>query len=546
MKKILLSISVMLFVATGCFSVYGKTTSLSDISKVSIKFNQPGAAYLSGERGGVFLKLKDTTLKNVAGTIEILDFEGNNSVGKRSFVLKSAKDSLYYPFVLDELGYYYIRVGLPDASNNKMSYVEEGFGVIPDVALKAQDWDSPFGVSAHYQRYKDWRIADIQRKLGIAWTRDEAEWKNTANEGYTIDPYLDYLESHNLCWLPLFDYVNANNGVQGEDGVWRWNDDIATLTKYVRAHKGRLHVYESQNEPNNFGGWTQRWPDPENQPFQPRAWGKQFTDLLKQMHDSINAVDSTIKFMWPGEELWIEHFAGKWGAAPYIDITVIHPYLHTPHIYPESETFAQGKYDEHFKFLEKLGVPTEMWVTEIGWSTFDKPETPNRNYLPVNEYEQAAYLVRSCLTHLYRGASKFFWYEMVEEPFGDENPESHFGLVRYNDMLTVKPVAVAYANMVDNYRHVSPVGEYKGTEGTFGFAYHDADNRPQLVVWRYSDSGIENIPLKYTKEITLTDIFGRSSKIAVKDGVAKIELDIAPLTIRGIDQRDFEGLYLSK
>lgn len=42
----------------------------------------------------------------------------------------------------------------------------------------------------------------------------------------------------------------------------------------------------------------------------------------------------------------------------------------------------------------------------------------------MTEYEQAAYLVRTYLSHLYYGAKKVFWYEMADEPFGPNNPES--------------------------------------------------------------------------------------------------------------------------
>ena len=35
-----------------------------------------------------------------------------------------------------------------------------------------------------------------------------------------------------------------------------------------------------------------------------------------------------------------------------------------------------------------MKVPTEMWVTEVGWTTYKNNGGPNR-YIPVTEYEQA-------------------------------------------------------------------------------------------------------------------------------------------------------------
>lgn len=182
--------------------------------------------------------------------------------------------------------------------------------------------------------------------------------------------------------------------------------------------KGHFAVFESQNEPNNFGGWSKRWPHPQGQQWRPQGWGKPFTDLIKQMCDSIRSVDPSIKLMWPGEDEWIEYFVHERGAAPYIDITAIHPYVNDK-IYPETEKFASGFYDEHQRGLKKMKVPTEMWVTEVGWTTYKNNGEPNR-YIPVTEYEQAAYLVRTYLSHLYYGAKKVFWYEMADEPFWSE------------------------------------------------------------------------------------------------------------------------------
>jgi len=509
---------------------------------VKIIFGQPGAVYNPGEKIDATIIAGGDTAGPLDITVEVLDFEKGNGKKLATFSLgKGEKKSV--SFRASDLGYFYMRASAPGGG---AQYMEKGFGVIPNVTLQEQDWDSPFGVSAHYPRYRDWRIAGVQRKLGIAWTRDEADWKSVAEPGYTTDPYLEYLESNKLCWLPLFDYVSAANGIQGTDGVYRWDKDVALLQKYAQIHKGRFRIYESQNEPNNFGGWKDRFhTDPDLTPYNPTYWGKPFTDLVKQMHDAIKDVDPDVVFMWPGEDLWLEFFAGKWGAGPYMDITSIHPYLHTPRIYPEDEAFAAGYYDEHYKFLDSLAISREMWVTELGWTTFKKPETRDRNYLPVTELQQGAFLVRSWLSHLYYGGKKLFWYEMVDEPFGVENPESSFGLVRYDSMLTVKPAAVAYANLIHNYRHAVPCGRYIGfkEKEVYGFAYTGGDGKPQLCLWRYSDAGKEELSMPNTRMVTVTDIFGRARKVRLHDGKLILDLDIAPVTLTGIDAADFDALH---
>lgn len=510
-------------------------------SPVEINFNQPGAVYHAGESGKSIIKINQSSVDRI--TVELLDTD-HHLLKKKSFKRQDNSEFIVeYPFKLKTLGYYYIKVIPVDSSSKIQTQAEEGFGVIPNVTLMEKDWDSPFGICGHYQRYKDWRIGAIQRKLGIAWVRDEADWHRVISQQLSSDPYLDYLDSHHLCWLALFNYVNSFNGIQGADSIWRWNKDVSFIRQYVQMNKGRINVYESQNEPNNFGGWSKRWPHPQNQQWRPQGWGKPFADLIKQMRDSIRTVDPSIKLMWPGEDEWIEYFVHERGAAPYIDITSIHPYVNAKK-YPETESFASGRYTEHKKELQQMNVPTEMWVTEVGWTTYIPSGKPNR-YVPVTEYEQAAFLVRTYLLHLYRGAKKVFWYEMTDEPFGKENPESYFGIVRYNTSLTVKPSAVAFSNMIHNYRYAIPVGEYVSSPEVYGFAY-TCKGTPQLCLWREKDNREEVLTLKHTRKVELTDIFGRKTQLKVVDGQVRIPLSIYPLTIRGIDKEDFQKLYIPK
>ncbi|WP_158712886.1 glycosyl hydrolase [Parabacteroides pacaensis] len=509
------------------------------VSVMEITFDQPGAIYHKNEAGRIIIKIPDASCQAV--TVQLLDTDRKVFQEKTFNREQQEEFVINYPFKLKELGYYYVKV-LARSSSGQIN-AEEGFGIIPKVTLTEKDWDSPFGVCGHYQRYKDWRIAGVQRKLGIAWVRDEADWAKVTTEGYEFDPYLKYLDENKLCWLALFNYVNSFNGIQDATGSWRWDKEVSLIKKYVQLHKGHIMVYESQNEPNNFGGWSKRWPHPQNQQWRPHGWGRPFADLIKQMRDSIREVDPAIKLMWPGEEEWIEYFVKERNAASSIDITSIHPYVNQKK-YPETEKFATGEYAKRKRDLQQMGVPTDIWVTEVGWTTYTCSGKPDR-YPPISEYEQAAFLVRTYLLHLYHGATKVFWYEMVEEPYGKENPESCFGLVNYNASLTAKPSAVAYSNMVATYRHAVPVGKYKGSEETFGFAYtRKKDNI--LCVWREKDSKEEVLLLEHTRKLKLTDIFGRTTVLNVFQGKAHLPLTISPVTITGIDERDFQRLYIPK
>ena len=536
---IILLFSVLFTSGTLLAEELNLTNSSLNEPPVTINFLQPGAVYHKNEPAQSNIRLNLPNLHKV--DVEIVDIDDKRVVKSKTFNRQNSDFVFTYPFILKELGYFYIKVSYEDPSDNKIKHFKQGFGVIPQIALTEKDWDSPFGVCGHYQRYNDWRIGDIQNKLGIAWVRDEAEWQRIISGDFESDPYIDYLDSKNICWLALIDYVDSYNGVQNADSIWRWDEDVAMIKEYVEMHKGKLPVYESQNEPNNFGGWSKRWPHPQGEEWKPQGWGKPFADLIMQMQDAISDVDQSIKVIWQADHEWVDYFVKEKDAASYIDITSLHPYVNWD-IIPESDNLAAGGYVGYKKNLEKLNVSQEVWVTELGWSTFISDGNPH-HYQPVTEIEQAAYLVRSYLMHLYHGASKVFWYEMVDEPLGENDPESFFGLVRYNKSLSVKPSAVAYSNLINNYRYAVPIGKYNGSYGVLGFSYKQKNGKPQLNMWRKRDSSSEVLKLDRTKQIEVIDIFGRSQKVKVKKGEVKIQVGISPVTIVGIHESDFESLY---
>ena len=225
-------------------------------------------------------------------------------------------------------------------------------------------------------------------------------------------------------------------------------------------------------------------------------------------------------------------------AASRIDITTIHPYVNAS-FYPETEKYATGEYTRRKDALKKLGVNPEIWVTELGWTTYQS-KGKNERYIPVTEKQQAAFLVRTYLSHLYYGAKKVFWYELADEPFGIHNPESSFGLIRFDESLTVKPSAVAYSNMVNMYRHAVPVGKYKGN--CYGFAYRKKKEN-MLCLWTKDMPKDELLSLPNTKRVILTDIYGRSRTLKVNKGNIRLKIDGSPVTITGIDNKDIKALY---
>ena len=158
------------------FSTYViANTGKEPVNPGEIKFDQAGAVYNPQEAGYATIKVNDTSLNKIK--ITILDANHKPVKKAKTYIVK--ENQVIFPFKIKDLGYYYLQI-TSDSSSEK---TEEGFGVIPNVTLTQKDWDSPFGICGHYQRYKDWRIGDIQKKLGIAWVSDESDWYGVVNKG---------------------------------------------------------------------------------------------------------------------------------------------------------------------------------------------------------------------------------------------------------------------------------------------------------------------------------------------------------------------------
>ena len=104
----------------------------------------------------------------------------------------------------------------------------------------------------------------------------------------------------------------------------------------------------------------------------------------------------------------------------------------------------------------------------------------------------------------------------------------------------MKPSAVAFSNMVNNYRHAIPVGKYAGQ--SYGFAY-DNQGKNQLCLWTEKGSKEETLYLPNTKKVNVTDIFGRVQQLKVLNGKVIVTISYLPITITGFVQDDFTRLY---
>jgi hypothetical protein len=508
--------------------------------KPSITPNQPGALYTLGDSISFTIKLPDPPADHAATTtvtVAIANIAGKTIETLPTLELSSKNDySAAIRPTMSGLGYYTITASLADNPGSSSKPSSLSFGIIPDVALKIPQPASPFGVVTHFRRWRRDELPALQAKLGISWFREELDFRQCADRNQ-VSPLLTLAEKHNLTWLALIDYVDANRGVE-VDGTWRWDEDLAKLKRAFDLHQGRLHVYESQNEPNNFGNWTKRFNGPAS-PWLADNWGKPFSDLVKGMKQTLSAVDPQAKLLWPDLDspAWINAFVSKWGAAPFIDGVAPHPYsLHGQ--LPEGQEYVRGA-KGYLAMLDAHHIPRNIWITELGFTTYQNPAYRKGAvaYQPLTEAQQAAWLVRAYLSHLGWGVSRIFWYDLMEDGNDEKECEHRFGLLRHGS-LAPKPAAVAYANLIHEVNGCKWIAACKlaGSPQAHAFAFSSSHSGP-CVVAAWMPEGTTDIPLPSSAQAK--DVFGTP----LEPHAGMLTLTESPVYIHGLA---LEGLGLGE
>jgi hypothetical protein len=142
--------------------------------------------------------------------------------------------------------------------------------------------------------------------------------------------------------------------------------------------------------------------------------------------------------------------------------------------------------------------------------------------------------VRMMTVQLAGGVQKIFWYDMRNDGWENFNPEHNFGLIRLNNLP--KPAAVAYSNYVHHFRNGKWAGRMNLTSSKEAYVYTfvPTNGKPVKVAWVKTGSKNISLPVKsQQKACTVTDIFGASRSVAVKNGQLPLTLTTSPLYIEG-------------
>jgi hypothetical protein len=172
--------------------------------------------------------------------------------------------------------------------------------------------------------------------------------------------------------------------------------------------------------------------------------------MLKAAYPAIKQADPTARVLMGGLSLNDYDFLQQMydaGAAPYFDVAAVHPYtgsVDPAQCWTKTGTTRYAKeafcgIAEVRKTMLANGDPSDLWLTEFGWST-----APVAN--GVTEATQAAYLTKAFnLLATYPYVTNAFWYSGRNNYWQADDQtdlEANYGLMKVN--FALKPSYAAF------------------------------------------------------------------------------------------------------
>ncbi len=238
--------------------------------------------------------------------------------------------------------------------------------------------------------------------------------------------------------LPILDYGNpwANATAYGDDR--HPPDHLADFATYAgaAAHDVASPAYEVWNEENlGFSFWRPR--------EQPDAYGTLLIDAAAKIRSAQPGARVVLGGLFGLAEVNLDaetFLQLAYRAHPSLgkayDVLAVHPYpIYPPHSPPELDDDATGEIAEPRTIAQLRAAlaywgddpAREIWVTEIGWPT----------YQTVDEERQARWLVRSALVLAGAGVTRVYFYTLIDDPSAVP-PEDSFGMFRAGSPPTPK------------------------------------------------------------------------------------------------------------
>jgi hypothetical protein len=263
------------------------------------------------------------------------------------------------------------------------------------------------------------------------------------------------------------------------------------VTKVAARYKGRVHLYELWNEPDEPRFYS-------GTPEKLAALNREAYQALKKIDPSLTVVSSSLSGSAKSPEYLDRYFAA--GGGNYADVIGYHFYAakSTPEAMLPKIAAVRAVMRHH-----DLNKP--LWNTETGWhfSNHDKNDEAESWLGPaLSDDDASAYLARSYVLSWAAGVERLYWYAWGETSMG----------LTEHDKKTPKPVAQAY-DRVQNWLVGATMKSCSGGDaGTWSFQLTRANGSSAWIVW--NSDGRTSVPLpKSWKLHQATDVAGRKRNI---------------------------------
>jgi len=365
--------------------------------------------------------------------------------------------------------------------------------------------------------------AELAPALGVKWTR----WIERGNDFTPVPGQADQ-----------FDWRLKEYAGEYKPADRRREEQQAGLTTYLCFHQFADWMLTGPDgkraavplDWNRFADWvafvyrqvTDLVPVVEvwNEPVIPWGWQGTPEDIVtlhRTVYQTVKKLNPNAIVIGPCDSLEHLDTFGKLGGFQWVDALSTHPYRANS---PEATDFV-GELRRTKEIAAKYGKPTDLWITEMGWTT-----APGR----FTELEQANWIVRAYVLALSEGVRN-----LNVHIFGDwNNPsasEKYFGIVRTD--RTPKPAAVAYATMTRNLegaKHASAI-DWLG-RASYGHVF-ERDGKPLLVLWNAAGEGArEELPVG-VNEVQVERLDGTTETVTTRDGKLELTLGQSPVFVTG-------------
>ncbi len=220
----------------------------------------------------------------------------------------------------------------------------------------------------------------------------------------------------------------------------------------VEATRNYAHVYELGNEPNNFGGWLQKYGGEWNGRLKDKnehaPWLKAYLAYTNQGAEYLKKIYPEATVIGCGGVAPANFRLLELGVSNAVDGVVDHAYSYStpPEKIPfghynakrdgitvgDAEGTFAGYIDSYMRKFKDTGRMRSLWITEFGYSNFcASGKNEHKMFAGYSEEAQAVYLTRRLLESLALPITLSCWYDFVDDYSSSSfQQEANFGLVR--------------------------------------------------------------------------------------------------------------------